>query len=121
MTATRNPRADSCRRCLVNVTLDLTPELGRRLKQAARQHGVSANAYTVQLLDRHLPGDRQAGDLVSLLQSWMDEENGGEQRDTGEYLVRALDDDRLSDRRFFPPEQKGLNDDRDASGGGILG
>ena len=92
----------------MNVTLDLTPELGRRLALAARQYGVPVGAYTVQLLDRHLPGDRQAGDLVTLLQSWMDDEDGGEQRDTGEYLVRALDGDRLSDRRLFPPEQKGL-------------
>ena len=92
----------------MNVTLDLTPELSRRLALAARQRGVPVDAYTVQLLDRHLPGDRQAGALVSLLQSWMDEENDGEQRDTGEYLVRALDDDRLSNRRLFPHEQKGL-------------
>ena len=49
-----------------------------------------------------------AAELVSLLQSWMDEEDAGEQRYTGEYLVRALDGDRLSDRRFFPQEHKGL-------------
>ena len=100
--------ADSCRRWLVNVTLDLTPELGRRLKQAAGQHGVSADAYAVQLLDRHLPCGSDAAELVSLLQSWMDEEDAGEQRDTGEYLVRALDGDRLSDRRFFPQKHKGF-------------
>ena len=92
----------------MNVTLDLTPELGRRLALAARRYGLPVDAYTVQLLDRHLPGDRQVEDLVTLLQSWIDDEDGGEQRDTGEYLVQALDDDRLSDRRLFPPEQKGL-------------
>jgi len=92
----------------VNVTLDLTPELGRRLKRAARQHGVSANAYTVQLLDRHLPCCSDNAALLSLLQTWMDEEDAGEQRDTGEYLLRALDGDRLSNRRFFPQEHKGL-------------
>ena len=74
----------------------------------ARQHGVSADAYTVQLLDRHLPCGSDAAELVSLLQSWMDEEDAGEQRDTGEYLVRALDGDRLSDRRFFPQKHKGF-------------
>ena len=36
----------------MNVTLDLTPELGRRLALAARQHGVPVDAYTMQLLDR---------------------------------------------------------------------
>ena len=101
-------RTDSCRRWLVNVTLDLTPELGRRLKQAAGPRGVSADAYTVRLLDLHLPCSSDAAELVSLLQSWMDEEDAGEQRDTGEYLVRVLDGDRLSDRRLFPQEHKGL-------------
>lgn len=99
----------------MNVTLDLTPELGRRLALAARQHGVPVDAYTVQLLDRHLPGDRQAGALVSLLQSWMAEENGGEQQDTGEYLVRALDDT-CRPRRILA-----VDDSRNASGGGIPG
>ena len=51
---------------------------------------------------------KNAAEFVSLLQSWMDEEDAGEQRDTGEYLVRVLDGDRLSDRRFFPQEHKGL-------------
>jgi hypothetical protein len=46
---------------------------------------------------------------VSLLQSWIDEEDdAGEQRDTGEYLVRALDEDRLSGRQLFPAEHKGV-------------
>ena len=27
---------------------------------------------------------------------------------TGEYLIRALDEDRLSDRPLFPPELKGV-------------
>ena len=34
----------------MNVTLNLTPELGNRLRTAARRHGVSADAYTVQML-----------------------------------------------------------------------
>jgi hypothetical protein len=45
--------------------------------------------------------------LVALLQSWIDEGDDQEQRGTGEYLIQALDEDRLSDRRLFPPELKG--------------
>ncbi len=93
----------------MDVTLNLTPELGHRLQRAARKHGVSADEYTLRLLARHVPGDGQAADLVSLLQSWIEEEdNAGEQRETGEYLVRALDEDRLSARQFFPTEHKGV-------------
>ena len=93
----------------MNVMLNLPPELGHRLQRAAQDHGVSADAYTLQLLDRHLPCDGQASDLASLLQSWIDEEDdAGEQRETGEHLVRTLDADRPSRRQLFPTEQKGI-------------
>jgi hypothetical protein len=45
---------------------------------------------------------------VSLLQSWMDEGDDQEQKETGEYLVQALDEDRLSDHSLFPQELKGV-------------
>ena len=53
-----------------------------------------------------LPKDRAEG-LGGLLRSWMDAESAAEQRETIEYLVRALDEDRLSDRKLFPEELKG--------------
>ena len=93
----------------MDVTLNLTPELGHRLQREARRHGVSADEYTLRLLDRHVPGNGQATALVSLLQSWIDEEDdAGEQRETGEHLVRVLDEDRLSGRQLFPTEHKGV-------------
>ena len=92
----------------MNVTLNLTPELGNRLRTAARHHGVSADAYTVQILERHLPCESNTEDLVALLQSWMDADDDGEQRETGDHLVKALDEDRLSGRQLFPAEQKGI-------------
>jgi hypothetical protein len=45
---------------------------------------------------------------VTLLQSWMDEGDTEEQQETGEYLIRALDEDRLADRPLFPPHLKGV-------------
>ena len=45
-------------------------------------------------------------ELVNLLQTWIDEGNAEEQRETGEYLIHALDDDRLSERLLFPPDLK---------------
>ena len=93
----------------MDVTLNLTPELGHRLQRATRKHGVSADEYTLRLLGRHVPGDGQVAALASLLQSWIDEEDdAGEQRETGEYLVRTLDEDRLSGRQLFATERKGV-------------
>ena len=41
---------------------------------------------------------------LALLQSWSVEESSerDEQRETWEFLKRALDEDRLSDRKLFP-------------------
>jgi hypothetical protein len=39
---------------------------------------------------------------LALLQSWAMEGDEHEQRDTWEYLKKALDEDRLSDRKLFP-------------------
>ena len=52
------------------------------------------------------PEDR-AERLAALIRSWMDEQSAGEQRETIEHLVRALDESRLSDRKLFPEELKG--------------
>jgi hypothetical protein len=46
--------------------------------------------------------------LISLLRSWAEEEDAEEQRETGEYLIRVLDEDRLSDRMLFPAELRGV-------------
>lgn len=46
--------------------------------------------------------------LDELLQSWIQDGDGKEQKETGEFLVQALDEDRLSDRPLFPPELKGV-------------
>jgi hypothetical protein len=41
---------------------------------------------------------------IDLLQSWIDCEEAEDQKETGDYLVKALDEDRSSVREFFPPE-----------------
>lgn len=92
----------------MTLTLHLTPELEQRLTQEAKRQGLSVDAYTLHLLDKHLPPKGRREELITLLQSWIDEDDTGEQQETGEYLVRVLDEDRLSDRRLFPPELKGV-------------
>ena len=77
------------------LTISLTPELESRLKLEAERRGLSAQEYTIDLLDRHLPQKDHPAELVALLQAWMDEGDAQEQRETGEILVHSLDQDRL--------------------------
>ena len=53
-----------------------------------------------------LPEDRGAR-LGTMIRAWMEEKDAGEQRETIEHLVRALDEDRLSHRKLFPRQLKG--------------
>lgn len=91
------------------LTLELSPELEDRLRRESGRHGVLSDQYAVQLLDRHLPMRRDRGaELVALLQSWIDDDDAEEQKETAEYLIRTLDQDRLSDRKLFPSELRGV-------------
>jgi hypothetical protein len=92
----------------MTLTLHLSPELEQRLTQEAKRHGLALDVYTLQLLDKSLPPKDPRTELVTLLQSWIDDGNPEEQQATGEYLIRALDEDRLADRQLFPPELKGV-------------
>ncbi len=49
----------------------------------------------------------RADELTTLIQSWMDGDDADEQRETIEYLIHSLDEDRLSDRKLFPRKLKG--------------
>ena len=92
----------------MTLTLHLPPELEQRLTQEAQRQGLSLDQYTLKLLDKSLPPKDRRTELITLLQAWIDEGDLEEQRETGEYLIRALDEDRLSDRQLFPPDLKGV-------------
>ncbi len=92
----------------MTLTLSLPPDLEDRLQHEAERQGLPADTLTLRLLDQHLPSRDPRGELVELLRSWMEEGDAEEQKETGEYLIQALDEDRLSDRPLFPPELKGL-------------
>lgn len=92
----------------MTLTLRLPPELEERLQQEAERQGLRADSLTLQLLDQHLPSKDVRRGLIELLQSWIEEGDTQEQKETGEYLIKALDEDRLSDRSLFPAELKGV-------------
>ncbi len=45
---------------------------------------------------------------IDLLQTWIDGEDAEDQKETGDYLVQTLDQDRSSVREFFPAELEGI-------------
>ena len=92
----------------MTLTLSLTPELELYLKQKSEQQGISIEAYALQLLTEQVLLREKQAKVVNLLQSWLDEEDAEEQRETGEYLIRVLDEDRLSDRKLFPIKMKSV-------------
>lgn len=92
----------------MTLTLHLPQDLEQRLAQEAQRQGLSLDDYTVALLDKSLPPQDRRTELITLLQTWIDEEGPEEQRETREYLIRVLDEDRLSDRPLFPLELKGV-------------
>jgi hypothetical protein len=92
----------------MTITLALTPELEQRLTLAAERQGVATDAYAVRLLEEHLPHADRRAEVAALLQSWIDGPESVQQQETGDLLVRVLDEDRLSDRMLFPPELKGV-------------
>jgi hypothetical protein len=92
----------------MTLTLNLSPELEQYLLQEANQHGLSVEALALQLLTNSILLKQRQTEAVNLLQSWLDSEDEEEQQETGQYLVQVLDDDRLSDRKLFPLEMKGM-------------
>ena len=87
---------------MITLTLNLSPELEQYLLQEANQQGLSLETVALQFLASSILQKQKQSEAINLLQSWMDSEDEAEQQETGEYLIQALDDDRLSERKLFP-------------------
>lgn len=85
----------------MTISKDLLPDEESRLRQAAILRGMSAEELALQAVRSVLPPLTKEERLARLaaVKDIGDEE---EQRETWEYLKRALDEDRLSDRKLFP-------------------
>ncbi len=46
--------------------------------------------------------ERRKQEVIRMLQEWIEEDDGGEQRRTWKKLSRALDEDRQGQRKLFP-------------------
>ncbi len=94
---------------VMSLELNLSSDLEQRLLLQAGRLNLPAEQYTLQLLEQHLPRDSVQSDVVALLQGWIDEGDAGEQKKTAEFLFKALDEDRLSNRKLFPPDMQGVS------------
>jgi hypothetical protein len=92
----------------MTLILNLPLELEQYLLQEAQQQGLSVESVTLQLLKSSILLKLKQAETVNLIQSWIDDEDIEEQQETGQYLIRALDEDRLSERKLFPVEMKGV-------------
>jgi len=93
----------------MTLTLSLPPELEQYLIQEAQQQGLSVETYAVQLIQKSTLQKEKQLKIVNVVQSWIDESDEQEQQETGEYLINALDENRLSNRQLFPQELKGIS------------
>lgn len=92
----------------MTLVLDLSPELEQYLVQEAAQHGLPVEVLALQLLTDSILLKQKRAEAVNLLQSWLDSADEEEQQETGQYLIQVLDEDRLSERKLFPAELKGV-------------
>lgn len=83
----------------MTITLDLSSEEQQRLQDLATQQGLEAQEVVLQAVRRLLPSQTVADRLAALRTLLEDDEE--EQRETGEYLQRVLDEDRLAYRKLY--------------------
>lgn len=87
----------------MTLQLTLPPELEARLRQEAQRQGQAPDAVAREVLDKHLPpADRRAAAVAMLLQ-WASEIETmtEEEAASNAAVLRAIDEDRLSDRKLF--------------------
>ena len=86
------------------LTIDLTAEEEARLREEASRQGVEPEELVVRAVKNLIPpepSDIQTR-LARLDRVLLDPADDDERKETWDYLKKALDEDRLSYRKFFP-------------------
>ena len=94
---------------ILPLDMELSPELTARIETEAQRRGLSVDQFLQQVLDQQMQFEQRQAEAVALLQAWIDTDDPNEQKETGEYLVHALDADRPSSRPMFPPDKEGVS------------
>ena len=89
----------------MTLHLPLSRELEERLRQEAERRGVSFDAVTVELLEKHLPAgtEQRRAAAVAMLRDWSDEDQALSDEAAAENtaVLRSLDEHRASYRKLF--------------------
>jgi plasmid stability protein len=87
----------------VPIVLNLPAELEERLRLEAARRGVPPDACARQVLDQHLPPADRRAQAAEMLEQWARAAESMTDREAAENaaVLRAVDDDRLSDRKLF--------------------
>jgi hypothetical protein len=85
------------------MQLTLPPQLEARLKQEAARRGMAADACALHLLEQSLPAEDRRSAGVAMLERWALEAENLSEEEAAENaaVLRAIDEDRLSDRKLF--------------------
>ncbi len=89
----------------MTLILELSPDLETRLAQEAAVLGMPIEAYVLGVLAQSPPATARREGLAADLQAWID---AGSAEPPSDEVLHQLDADRLSDRRLYPPELKGV-------------
>jgi hypothetical protein len=89
------------------LTLKLAKDFEEQLEAEASQRGVSASEYARCLLEEHLRRQRKQTEAISQIESWIMDGDEAEQKETGEFLIQSLNEDRHVTRPLFPGNLKG--------------
>ena len=93
----------------MTLTLTLPEELSESLTRQAHRLGLTPDGYVLRVLQDSIPASVRRERLMALLEARIaDAELPQDRDDDPDSLLRAIDDDRLSDRPLFPPELKGI-------------
>lgn len=87
----------------MTLQITLSAELENRLRLEAERHGISPDAVTLKLLNEHLPADGARNPAVEMLNRWLAEDAAltDDEVASNKSVLRAVDADRLSNRRLF--------------------
>jgi predicted transcriptional regulator len=89
------------------LTLKLSKDFEEQLEAEASERGVSASEYARRLLEEYLRRQRKQAEAVSQIESWIMDGDEAEQKETGEFLIQSLNQDRHATRPLFPSNLKG--------------
>ncbi len=89
----------------MTLALELSPDLETRLAQEAAVLGMPIEAYVLGVLAQSHPVSVRREGLAAELQGWVE---AGSTEPPSDEMLHQLDADRLSDRRLYPPELKGV-------------